>query len=878
MTNLTIEEKAKLYNEKCQIFNDNYHLKEITSKEFYRVIFGKGNLRIDEDIINDGTVRGFIKYQVDNNSFNYYRNQLVAETQKQLYKYEYDLSQYKENDKLFLYYTVLDLAIDTIVHQSKSSIIKERLKIIKNECKRTIYKKYGSDILLSIIENFEKKDERIKKSQRMHRKSQRQVIKSLPIYDNLDAIELAKNNVKANICPVGYYGRNAVANNASVLYAFNIDIDYVSPDNLNNLLKGIEDGRYPKPTLLVNSGNGVHVYYVFDEPLQLPKSVRADVSMFKQRLVDLLWNDETSMSSDRDKQGYLQDTRAVGSLTKLGKGYVTRGYSWDNAGLVSIEYLETFIQTDNDGAPLSKLRVKPLNITTKELDTMKEELIHRLPEYEKEILNAKYSVKQLNAGLANPPWFVMNVLHQYYDRKFIVNPKAYSNFIKEVKENWKVGHRYKCCSMLFVLGYKCGISKEQIINDIQEQLMGLFNRNSDESNNFTLGDIKAASAWYNTKAVTVSRRYMFEYAGVPYKEANKRNEAYNIEGKTQQQVHLEKARKKAMEEGKLKGRPKSTESKNKDMIIEYIKTHQDYNKSRIAKELGINRKTVDRWLPEAEKEVLGAERIKGINNKNEVDNGIESDDEVSSLGKKVKKIVEADSIKISFDDDADEEYISMCKSCIDELDITSNRNVGAKEQIINRLREAYDGFGKGIYKVENLRRFLYEVNTFDKMIDEKAVMIKEKRQKERAEEDRKQERMSIIMQMVRKDIIDEQAIKFFERAIMDEDECRARKKEEEDRKKAMERARQEANPLAKVVDDKGRVWTLINQMLVDVDGEQYEYDKAHRTKPEDFKSLVELTNYKVKSLGLTSLNIGYMQAWIEYYLGKKANKHKFSKN
>lgn len=80
---------------------------------------------------------------------------------------------------------------------------------------------------MSIIENFEKKDERIKKSQRMHRKSQRQVIKSLPIYDNLDAIELAKNNVKANICPVGYYGRNAVANNASVLYAFNIDIDYV---------------------------------------------------------------------------------------------------------------------------------------------------------------------------------------------------------------------------------------------------------------------------------------------------------------------------------------------------------------------------------------------------------------------------------------------------------------------------------------------------------------------------------------------------------------------------------------------------------------------------------------------------------------------------
>ena len=62
------------------------------------------------------------------------------------------------------------------------------------------------------------------------------------------------------IPPISFYGRTHTKRNAHELYAVAIDIDYVGKQQLKNLLKQFGNGVQLKPTYLVSSGKGLHLY------------------------------------------------------------------------------------------------------------------------------------------------------------------------------------------------------------------------------------------------------------------------------------------------------------------------------------------------------------------------------------------------------------------------------------------------------------------------------------------------------------------------------------------------------------------------------------------------------------------------------------------
>mgnify|MGYP007101821310 CR=1 FL=1 len=125
------------------------------------------------------------------------------------------------------------------------------------------------------------------------------------------------------MAPVSWFGKRNQKQNARFLHALTVDLDCVSPSNLKNLLKQIENGRdpnlpkvvsLPQPTFMVNSGTGMHLYYVLDKPVPLVPRMLPFLSELKRRLTDVVWTDFTSELEEegRQYQGIYQGFRSAG--------------------------------------------------------------------------------------------------------------------------------------------------------------------------------------------------------------------------------------------------------------------------------------------------------------------------------------------------------------------------------------------------------------------------------------------------------------------------------------------------------------------------------------------------------------------------------------
>ena len=104
-------------------------------------------------------------------------------------------------------------------------------------------------------------------------------IKRYTVTDDLDVVDqLCQSNDFSIMAPISYIGKSRKSGNARLLYALAFDLDGLKPDIIDGVPIGIRtlfwqfDGRgpsgyLPKPTMIVMSGTGVHVYYFFEKPI-----------------------------------------------------------------------------------------------------------------------------------------------------------------------------------------------------------------------------------------------------------------------------------------------------------------------------------------------------------------------------------------------------------------------------------------------------------------------------------------------------------------------------------------------------------------------------------------------------------------------------------
>lgn len=390
---------------------------------------------------------------------------------------------------------------------------------------------------------------------------------------DLDTLNNFKNKDFVLSAPITYIGRNRNGNNARFLYAIAIDLDYVMENHIRDLIYKISYKDCLAPNIIVNSGNGCHIYYILKEPIPLFRKNMEILNEIKYGLIDKIWDEFTSCSESRQYQNVLQGYRLPNTKTKLGN--LVECFINNKSSYYTIEDLNQSIYH-----PLSN---NELNLIIYKNNYDKQKRLKELEELW-------------------PDWYQRRIINKEEPRKYIFKRTLYDWWLNKCKlgEEVKVGHRYYCALALVSFATKCGISKDEVKKDLYSLQKTFEKKTFEEDNHFLKEDIEDALEFYGKPlAYKFKREYISRQTGIKIKP-NKRNGL-------KQKDHLKIARftkeikRKSLNIKGYNSNPYKTET------IELIKSYVESGKYKsiieISKETGLNRKTVTKYYNKLKNEL-----------------------------------------------------------------------------------------------------------------------------------------------------------------------------------------------------------------------------------------------------------------------------------
>ena len=407
------------------------------------------------------------------------------------------------------------------------------------------------------------------------------------INDGLEKLDELINQKFSIISPVSYFGKSRSGKNARELYAIAFDLDGVDMPQLRDTFHQMNRGFIPAATFVVNSGTGLHLYYLLDSPIAMYPQNQRFLKELKYSLTRRIWNRFTSNIKEPQIQGVLQGFRVVGSGTKLGADYPVVAYRYGKS--VSIEYLLQYVPDTNGDFQ----RVTGM--------------------LERGALSIEEAKKKY------PDWYERRIVRGEQRGRWTVKRDLYDWWLRKIETEIHVGHRFYGIMTLAIYAVKCGIAEEELQQDAY-RLLKIFDAMSyEDSNRFTIEDVVKALEMYNENFVTFPRADIAKYSGIPI-SPNKRN------WKNQSQ-HLEIARAirdiKTKQQGKDHWWQGNGRPSKEQLIREYMFAHPEVRKkTEIATALQIDRHTVGKFYDMIRAEIDQQKRNEEPQRKLVVENGI----------------------------------------------------------------------------------------------------------------------------------------------------------------------------------------------------------------------------------------------------------------
>lgn len=386
--------------------------------------------------------------------------------------------------------------------------------------------------------------------------------------------------------PATYVGRRRFKSNARYLYALAFDLDEVGVPEMSEVIHQQTIGMTPQANIIVNSGDGIHLYYILAKPMPLYPKVYETLTNIKKALTRLIWNKASSRTGEDNQvqiQPIIQPFRVPGSRTKHGD-IVT---AWHNADatLHTIEELNRFA---------SKPTLKYLNSGVSQ-------------EQAQALDKGAYSTNRLTKARAKelyPDWYQKRIVEGAPRKTWHVHRGLYEWWLHMLWTNEKVavGHRYHCIMFLAVYAKKCNVPFDILKRDVLELVPRMEALTGNTGRHFSVQDALDALKAYKESSETYPRQLIEDRSGLRI-EPNKRN------GRPQD-LHLKLARgsRDILQEAKGRkdwregnGRPKGSIVLAEDSP-QYAKVQEwrdrnpnSNNKSRCARETGLSRPTVRKW-------------------------------------------------------------------------------------------------------------------------------------------------------------------------------------------------------------------------------------------------------------------------------------------
>ncbi len=409
---------------------------------------------------------------------------------------------------------------------------------------------------------------------------------SFVLFKELNFLEEIKEKKFVVTSPITYVGRNRTANNSRFLYAFAIDLDGVGKQEIDGLFLSFHKKYIPCPNIIVSSGNGLHLYYIIENPIALFNNVKVILKRFKKGLTYLVWNAKTSQILERQQQGIFQGFRVPGTQTKFGK--IVRAFYLPEQKFWSVRELNKWVDGEEELTDLEIKTIEKADYVSKRLSL--KEAREKYPDW--------YERRIVKGDKSRGKWKVKRSLYDWWKRTITNN--------KDVIE----GHRYFCIMTLAMYGVKCDIPLEEVKEDAKGLLEEMEKKTKNEDNHFTMEDIEDALKAYKDNYVTFPRKDIENITGITI-QPNKRN--YR-----KQELHLKIARTTQeiinLENNKnwrnVKGRPLK-----RNEIISYLRLNPTATKYRCIKETGLDKKTVYKYWEEAQEKIKLEKSIKIKNSK-----------------------------------------------------------------------------------------------------------------------------------------------------------------------------------------------------------------------------------------------------------------------
>ena len=174
--------------------------------------------------------------------------------------------------------------------------------------------------------------------------------KRLTVTDDLEAIgDMVASDDFCLMSPISYVGKSRKSSNARYMYALALDLDGIEGlQQWQCLMRQISiaeeavsfNWSLPRPTYLVSSGTGVHLYYVFEKPIPMFANIVEQLEKLKRRLTWQAWTHGASVLNDKVQyESLFQGFRVVGTVTKNGG----RCCAFRAGEKVTLEYLNSFV-------------------------------------------------------------------------------------------------------------------------------------------------------------------------------------------------------------------------------------------------------------------------------------------------------------------------------------------------------------------------------------------------------------------------------------------------------------------------------------------------------------------------------------------------------
>lgn len=367
--------------------------------------------------------------------------------------------------------------------------------------------------------------------------------------DELSELDDALGDKFSVLAPVSYYGKNRNGHNASELYAFTVDLDGVELRQLGNLLHQFGNKILPMPTYIVNSGTGMHLYYVFNEPVPLYPHMQRKLKDVKYALIRRCWNLYTSTIDKPQMQGIMQGFRMVGCRSKLGIKYPVVAYKlgdkWDLSELLRYLPDEVFIPRTDYQSDL------PLK----------------------------------DAREMYPEWYERRIINKQPRGRWHIKRDLYDWWLRQIRTGAQVGHRYFCIMCLAIYARKCDIDEDELRSDALALIPLL---DTDKDNLFTKDDVIKALEAYNESYCTFPIKDIANLTQIkiPKNKRNGRKRADHI--KLMNFVRDEINNNKDW-------RNKDGRPSKQQLVAEWQQQHPEGRKADCHRDTGIDPKTIRKW-------------------------------------------------------------------------------------------------------------------------------------------------------------------------------------------------------------------------------------------------------------------------------------------